>query len=113
MVYLTQLEKLKIRLGISLTDTSKDDLLNMVLEDAGNEILDYCNRDTILPKMEGLQRELAITYYNRQGSEGESSRSEGGISVSYSTEIPESIKSRLNAYRLLKGVRIANASTQP
>lgn len=109
---MTQLEKLKIRLGISKTDTSKDDLLNMFLEDASNEILDYTNRDTILTKMEGLQRELVITYYNRQGSEGESSRSEGGISVSYSTEIPESIKSRLKTFRLLKGVRLANASTE-
>lgn len=109
---MTQLEKLKIRLGISLTDTSKDDLLNMVLEDSQSEILDYCNRDTIVPKMEGLQKELAVIYYNRQGSEGESARSEGGISVSYSTEIPESIKVRLNTYRRLKAVGIANANTQ-
>lgn len=109
---MTQLEKLKIRLGISILDITKDDLLNMFLEDASNEILDYTNRDTILTKMEGLQRELAIIYFNKQGSEGESSRSEGGISVSYSTEIPESIKSRLKAFRLLKGVRLANASTE-
>lgn len=109
---MTQLEKLKIRLGISKTDTLKDDLLNMLLEDAGNEILDYTNRDALIAKVEGLQRELAITYYNRQGSEGESSRSEGGISVSYSIEIPASIKSRLNAFRLLKGARVANASRE-
>lgn len=109
---MTQLEKLKIRLGISLSDISKDDLLNMCLEDAQNEILDYTNRDTFVTRMEALQRELGVIYYNRQGSEGENSRSEGGISVSYSTEIPEAIKSRLNTYRLLKGVRIANASTQ-
>lgn len=105
------LDKLKIRLGIELSDTSQDSLLNLLLEDAANEILDYCNRELILPKMEGLQRELAITYYNRQGTEGEASHSEGGISVSYSTEIPENIKSRLNAYRLLKGVKIANATS--
>lgn len=105
------LEKLKIRLGMDTADTPQDNLLNLLLEDAANEILDYCNRDSILPKMEGLQRELAITYYNRQGTEGESSHSEGGISVSYSTEIPENIKSRLNAYRLIKGVNIANATS--
>lgn len=102
---MTQLEKLKIRLEISKEDTSKDDLLNMLLEDAEGEILDYTNR-TILPdKAQALQRELAITYYNRMGSEGEASRSEGGVSVSYSIEIPENIKKRLNSLRLLKGVR--------
>jgi len=101
---MTQIEKLKVR--ISGVD---DTLLEQLLEDSQEEILDYCNRDVLLTKMEGLQRELAIIYYNRRGSEGESSRSEGGVSVSYSTEIPESIKSRLNAYRRLKVVGIANA----
>lgn len=107
---MSQLEKIKIRLGIS--DISQDNLLNQVLEDAQSEILDYCNRDILPIKAEGLQRELAIVYYNRQGSEGESSRSEGGISVSYSTEIPGNIKSRLNAFRRLKGAQIANASKE-
>ena len=102
------LDKLKIRLGIALSDTSQDNLLNLLLEDAANEIKDYCNRASILPKMEGLQRELSITYYNRQGTEGESSHSEGGISISYSTEIPEAIKSRLNNFRLAKAVRVVN-----
>lgn len=105
---MTQLEKLKIRLEIK--DTNQDDLLNMILEDAESEILDFCNRDMLPIKAESLQRELAIIYYNRLGSEGESSRSEGGVSVSYSTEIPENIKNRLIAFRRLKlvGVSIAN-----
>lgn len=109
---MSQLESLKIRLGISKEDTKKDDLLSLVLEDSKNEILDHCNR-TILPtRAESLQRELAIIYYNRQGSEGESSRSEGGVSVSYSTEIPEGIKNRLNAFRKLKAVRLANENKE-
>lgn len=101
---MTQLEKLKIRLGSDVDDS----LLEILLEDAEAEILDYTNRTELLPKMEGLQRELAIEYYNRQGSEGEASRSEGGVSVSYSTDIPEKIKARLDAYRRLKVVSIAN-----
>lgn len=94
---MTQLEKLKIK----LPDTD-DKLLTQLLEDAENDILDYTNRNVLLPKMEGLQRDLAIIYYNRLGSEGEASRSEGSISVSY--EMPESIKSRLKSYRRLKAV---------
>lgn len=100
---MTQIEKLKIKL-----QEDNEELLALLLEDAEYEILDYTNRLELLPKMEGLQRELAIIYYNRMGSEGESSRSEGGVSVSYSTDIPGSIKSRLNAYRRLKAVGIAN-----
>ena len=107
---MAQLEKLKIRLGIS--DNSEDALLNMLLEDAEGEILDFCNRDILLTKMEGLQRELAIIYYNRQGSEGEASRSELGVSVSYITDIPDNIKSRLNAFRRLKAVGVANANKE-
>lgn len=105
---MTQLEKLKIRLEIDKTDITKDDLLATLLEDAESEILDYCNRDTLPLRAEGLQRELAIIYYNRQGSEGEASRSEGGVSVSYSTEIPEAIKNRLNSFKRLKAVKFAN-----
>lgn len=107
---MAQLEKLKIRLEIK--DTTQDELFNMVLEDAETEILDYCNRDVLLPRMLGLQRELAIVYYNRLGSEGESYRSEGGVSVSYSTDIPENIKRRLNSYRRLKAVRLANENKE-
>lgn len=107
---MTQLEKLKIRLEIK--DTTQDELLNMLLEDAESEILDFCNRDVLPVKAESLQRELAIIYYNRLGSEGESSRSEGGVSVSYSIDIPESIKSRLMAFRRLKLVGVANANKE-
>lgn len=107
---MTQLEKLKIRLGIG--GNTEDELLNMLLEDAEGEILDFTNRDNLPIKAEVLQRELAITYYNRMGSEGESSRSEGGVSVSYSTEIPESIKKRLLAFRRLKIVGVANANKE-
>lgn len=75
-----------------------------MIEDAGNEILDYCNRNTLPSKLDSLQRELAIIYYNRNLSSGEKSRSEGGISVTYDIEIPLNIKERLKAYRKLKAV---------
>ena len=105
---MTQLEKLKTRLEIE--DTIKDTLLNQLLEDAEEAILDYCNRKELTNTMLGLQRELAIVYYNRLGDEGISSRSEGAISVSYNTEIPADILARLTTYRRLKLVGVANES---
>ena len=106
------LDSLKIRLSIATDDTTQDDLLNELLSDAENEILDFCNRDVLLPRMESLQKELAIIYYNRMEHEGETSRSEGGVSVSYTTDIPTNIKNRLISYRRLKVVGIANANNQ-
>lgn len=107
---MSQLEKLKVRLGIK--DDKQDDLLNTILEDAESEILDCTNRDKLPSKAEGLQSKLAIIYYNRIGSEGENSRSEGGVSVSYSTEIPEDIRLRLSVFKNLKAVRIANENKE-
>lgn len=97
------LTKLKIRTGEE--DTM---LLSQILEDAKFDILDYTNRDVLIPRMEGLQRELAIIYYNRLKTEGEASRSEGGVSVSYNNDIPENLKRRLNSFKRLKAVRLAN-----
>lgn len=95
-----QIDKLKVRLN-----EQDETLLEQLLEDAESEILDYCNRDTLLPRMLGLQRELAVIYHNRLGSEG-------GVSVSYNTDIPENIKKRLNSYRRLKAVRLANENKE-
>lgn len=103
---MAQLDLLKIRIS-----GASDALLTQLLADAEAEILDFTNRSKLTTKLAGLQRELAIVYYNRMGSEGETSRSEGSISVSYSMEIPENIKSRLSAHRILKGAAIANADT--
>lgn len=106
------IEKLKVRLGILDADFDTERLLICLLEDAEAEILDYTNRVCMIKPLEVLQRDLAALYYRQMGHEGESSRVEGGISVSYVVEIPESIKCRLNAYRLLKGAKIANATNK-
>ena len=96
---------------IKRTNENDTGLLEQLLEDAEAAIKDYCNRDTVPEKAAGLCRELAVAYYGRLGHETETSRSEGAISVSYDVSIPESIKARLNAYRRLKAVGIANESS--
>lgn len=101
------LDRLKLRLDIK--DDKKDPLLTELLEEAKDSILDHTKRSVFIDALIPLQLKQAIYLYNALGSEGESSRSEGGISVSYQTDIPESIKSRLNAYRVLKGAKVANA----
>lgn len=100
-----QVKKLRLRV-----ETDNVTLLEQILEDAEAEILDYTNRDILPERCKALQRELAVVYYNRMGSEGETSRSEGGISVAYSPDIPDNLKARLKGYRRLKVVGIANAN---
>lgn len=102
-----QLAKVKERIE-EITDNSKDKLLIQMLEDAAAEIFDFTNRSEIIDKLKPLQRDLVLVYYSRLGAEGLSSQSQGGISVSYGTDIPDNLKRRLESYRRLKVSNYAN-----
>ncbi|WIF95025.1 phage head-tail connector protein [Caminicella sporogenes] len=92
---------MKIKLGISLGDTSQDDLLILYLEDAKNEILELTHLEEIPDKLLSTQVELAIIYYNKRGIEGQTSHGEGGISRSFEEGIPKNIMKKILAYRRL------------
>lgn len=93
------LEALTKRFGA--LDAKQEAVLIQILEESKAFILDYTNRDILIPKLEALQLEIAIAKYNKDGDEGISSRSQGGVSVSYE-DLTDSMKSRLNNYRRLK-----------
>lgn len=101
---MSQLEKLKIRLGIK--DVSQDDLLASLLEDAESDILTQTNRTTLPSSLESVQRQIAVIHYNKQGIEGQSSHSEGGISRSFE-DLPQSLQRTINQARLAKLARYA------
>lgn len=87
---MTQLEKLKSRIP-EITDTSKDALLNGLLDDAKSAILSrrypFDNTVTDLPvQFNSLQVRLAVVYYNKMGAEGQSGHSENGINRSYESD---------------------------
>ena len=85
-----------------LTGESDDSILSPLLLRAENIILTMTNRTKLIPVLEGLKLELALELYNKQGSEGEASRSEGGVSVSYKDGISETLKASINHYRLAR-----------
>lgn len=93
---MTDLERLSLTLGI--TD---EEMLRSLLEDAEADVLAYTNRRTLPDVLRKTVRDLAVIAYNRRGTEGESGRSEGGESYSFE-DMPESIKARLNRYRLAR-----------
>ncbi len=103
---MTALETLKIRLGIS--DEKQDGLLAVLLDNAEDTILDVIGRDEMPARLISVQTELAIIAYNRQGAEGETARSEGGISRSFVSDLPSDMQKRLQNYPRKVGVIRAN-----
>ena len=66
-----------------LTGESDDKVLSPLLLRAKNIILTETNRQKLTPALERLLPELVLELLNRQGSEEEQSRREGGVSFSY------------------------------
>lgn len=96
-----QLDKLKIKLGISLDDVSQDDLLNIYLGDAKDTILELTHLPELPINLLGTQVDLAIICYNKQGIEGQTGHSEGGISRTFEEGIPENIMKKIRSARRL------------
>lgn len=94
------LRTVKLLLGMPADDASKDELLRLLIDRAGREITALLHRETVPMRLEHLVPEAAVIYYNRLGTEGEASRSEGGASVSFEAGLPESIMAQLRPYRL-------------
>jgi DNA packaging protein, QLRG family len=93
-----ELEKLKI-----LTGESDKVVLSSLILRAENIILSETNRDKLTPALERLVPEIVIELYNRSGSEGEQSRSEGGISVTYSDNgLSKGVLQRVRMHRLAR-----------
>lgn len=97
-------------LAVRIPGASQDQL-QQAINDAEGAIRDLCNRSTIPVRMNNLQLALAEVYARRMQAEGESSRTQGKVSVTYaySKEIPEDLKQRILSYRKLRQARIANA----
>lgn len=73
----------------------KMETVETCLSMAQDAVLDYIQRDELPKAAESVVIKLAIIYYNRLGNEGESSRTEGGISQSFITDIPKDIQRQL------------------
>lgn len=96
------LKKIKISLNISTEDTSKDNLLNLMLEDVQEFILNYCNIKELPGKAESLIRRITNIRYNIMGSEGLNSESYSGVSQSFIDGLPKDIKQELDTIRKVK-----------
>lgn len=94
----------------ALTGCTDEFLLEILLEDAKETVLSYTNRKNLIPQLRKPMRDLALIAYNRRGTEGEKSRSEGGESYSFD-DAPKQIYDILNRYRLARvGGKVYEAS---
>ncbi len=91
---MTQNEELK-----KLTGESDDELLSILLKMSEDTILALTNRTTLPDSLRTTQTKLAVIAYNRLGTEGEVSRSEGGISSAFS-DMPADILKAIKSKRL-------------
>lgn len=89
------LEKLKRKLP---EVNGQDELLTDLLNDATDTVLDLIGRNELPQRLESVVVALAVIAYNRMGTEESTSRSEGGLSVSFIDGLPADLKSRLVNY---------------
>jgi hypothetical protein len=93
----------KAKRKIGLTTTTDDLLLGDLISDAGYFILTYTGQSIVPTALYGAQVDLAIIAYNQRGAEGNKSRGEGGVSMTFDT-LPLNIELQLKAYRLARAV---------
>jgi len=96
MSELTQLEKIKLLLGI--TSNAKDNLLNLLISQTDDFVVDYTNQkvEDISPN---LIEEIVVYRFNILGSEGLNSESYSGMSFNYNQDLPSHIYKQLNKFR--------------
>lgn len=94
---MTILETVKMLLG--LTDSSKDGLLNVLIDGCIEEAESYTHNSDIATIAVNTIAQMAVYRYNRMGTEGLNSENYSGVSYSYSGDYPESIMRGLRMNR--------------
>lgn len=90
-----------VEMVMKKTGTTDKELAEMLVQDATDQVLSETNRTKLIPALEKSVRDLAVIAYNRMGTEGESSRSEGGETYNFDTELKD-INRIIKRYRLAR-----------
>ena len=96
------LENVKLMLGI--TDTSKDDLLLLLIENATQEVLTYTNQKSINDSLNTAILLVVVYNFNRIGTEGVDSEGYSGVNFAYSSDYPDSIMRLLKKQKKIQTV---------
>lgn len=96
-----QLTEIVSALSTRLENTNNALLTELVKESIA-QVLDYTGQKKLVGSMDIYVKKLAVINYNRLGIEGETQRSEGGITNYLETGIPKDVRQGLNRYRIAK-----------
>ena len=77
------LEIAKMLLGIEVSDTSKDGILNHFISQALKTALAYCNVTELLPEHDDTIADLAVYFYKNRDSLGYKQQIQGDRSVTF------------------------------
>lgn len=94
-------EEILARLQVLLPDESDTALLAQLITDAEQYVLAYTCRGKVPAELVKTVGDLALIAYNRRGTEGETSRSEGGESYNFN-DAPKEIYGVLDRFRLAR-----------
>lgn len=88
-----------------LYPAANEEILGLLLDSAKQFILDYCGLDSYDSKFDGVLLRMVQEDYNALYSEGFTSESAEGSSVSYSPDYSERIYRTLNRCKKVKVVK--------
>lgn len=100
-----QLTEIVSALSTRLENTNNALLTELVKESIA-QVLDYTGQKKLVGSMDIYVKKLAVINYNRLGIEGETQRSEGGVTNYLETGIPKDIRQGLNRYRIAKVTKL-------
>lgn len=80
---MANIDKIKRRLGIAVEDTIEDDLLKDLIDDAESFFKGLTDSEQVADKYAYIIEDVVYKLYVRKGSEGLSSESVDGYSVTY------------------------------
>lgn len=83
---------------MSMTGETNDEVVSSFTDLAKERVLSETNRIDMMDELYVYQLKLSLAMYNRNGDEGKSSASEGGVSDTYESE--ETILKGIEKYRL-------------
>lgn len=92
------LNDLKLMLGISTDDTSKDDLLKLLISSATARLKMLLGGVTPPDSLDYVVREVAIIRFNKIGSEGLASHTVEGESMSFNEDDFAAFTDEIQAY---------------
>lgn len=94
------LNKIKTLLGI--TDTTKDTLLNLLIDDATIYVQQATHRDDLNAILEEITVRCVVWDYGRLKTEGLQSENYSGIAYTYEPDYPEPIMRQIRAQRKVR-----------